>query len=102
MQASPPSDRSRDRRRDPTAPFGALLEEAAAAARALERPIAGRQEEEGVLSLAMPLAPVDPLTALPQLESPELEGRGGFRFLWDGAPGLCLAAAGRWLVALPA
>ena len=103
MQASPPShppgdspgDLPSDRRRDPTASFGALLEEAAAAARALERPLAGRQEEEGVLSLAVPLAPVDPLAALPQLESQDAGGPAGFRFLWDGAPGLCLAAAGR-------
>ena len=107
MQASPPSHplgdspgdlrsglRS-DRRRDPAASFGALLEEAAAAARALERPIAGRQEEEGVVSLAVPLTPVDPLAALPQLESQDAGARAGFRFLWDGAPGLCLAAAGR-------
>ncbi|NQV11504.1 MAG: isochorismate synthase [Cyanobacteria bacterium] len=56
----------------------------------------GRQlEEEGVLSLAVPLAvPAqgagpDPLTLLSAL------GAGHrFRFLWDGAPGLCLAACG--------
>ena len=49
-------------------------------------------EPDGVLSLAMPLAPRDPLAALPQLA----EGADdGFRFLWDGAPGLCIAAAGR-------
>jgi menaquinone-specific isochorismate synthase len=33
---------------------------------------------------------VDPLPLLPLLPSDD-----GFRFLWDGAPGLCLAAAGR-------
>jgi menaquinone-specific isochorismate synthase len=95
VQASPPSDHSSDRHRPAPAPFWALLEEATAAARALERPPAGRQEEEGVLSLAVPLTPLDPLAALPQLESQELEAPSGFRFLWDGAPGLCLAAAGR-------
>jgi menaquinone-specific isochorismate synthase len=47
-------------------------------------------EEEGVLSLALPLTAADPLALLPQLASGD-----GFRFLWDGAPGLCLAAAGR-------
>jgi menaquinone-specific isochorismate synthase len=46
--------------------------------------------DEGVLSLAIPLAPLDPLALLPHLGE-----RDGFRFLWDGAPGLCLAAAGR-------
>ncbi|MEB3255663.1 MAG: isochorismate synthase [Synechococcaceae cyanobacterium] len=71
------------------------MEQAAAAARALERSSARRAEEEGVISLAIPLAPVDPLAALPTLEGPEEESAGGFRFLWDGAPGLCLAAAGR-------
>ncbi len=47
-------------------------------------------DEEAVLSLAMPMACVDPLPLLPLLPAPD-----GFRFLWDGAPGLCLAAAGR-------
>ncbi len=47
-------------------------------------------EEDGVLSLAVPLAPLDPLALLPSLPAGD-----GFRFLWDGAPGLCLAAAGR-------
>jgi menaquinone-specific isochorismate synthase len=92
VQASPFSD--------PEAGFAELLEAAAATARALESAAAGRQEEEGVLSLAVPLAPLDPLSALPALESADGEGAGGdgiggFRFLWDGAPGLCLAAAGR-------
>ena len=49
-------------------------------------------EEDGVLSLALPLAGGDPMLLLPQLEP---TGGDGFRFLWDGAPGLCLAAAGR-------
>jgi menaquinone-specific isochorismate synthase len=75
--------------------FGALLEQAAAAARALERSNARRPEEEGVISLALPLAPVDPLAALAELEGADGESAGSFRFLWDGAPGLCLAAAGR-------
>ena len=55
-------------------------------------------EEEGVLSLALPLAGGDPMLLLPHLE-PEDEalapGGDSFRFLWDGAPGLCIAAAGR-------
>jgi len=52
-----------------------------------------RSDEDGVLSLALPLAPspgLDPLALLPLLDTPD-----GFRFLWDGAPGLCLAATGR-------
>jgi menaquinone-specific isochorismate synthase len=44
------------------------------------------------LSLALPLAGGDPLLLLPHLEP---SGGDGFRFLWDGAPGLCIAAAGR-------
>jgi len=51
---------------------------------------AGQLEEEGVLSLALPLAGRDPMALLPHLP-----GNEGFRFLWDGAPGLCLAASGR-------
>ena len=51
---------------------------------------ASRVDEDGVLSLALPLAVVDPLPLLPLLP-----GDDGFRFLWDGAPGLCLAASGR-------
>ena len=47
-------------------------------------------DDEGVLSLALPLAASDPLPLLPLLPVAD-----GFRFLWDGAPGLCLAAAGR-------
>jgi menaquinone-specific isochorismate synthase len=53
---------------------------------------ASRLEPEGVLSLALPLAPLDPLLALPRLSAGAADG---FRFLWDGAPGLCIAAAGR-------
>ena len=65
-------------------PFQELLAEARARAAELE--------PDGVLSLAMPLAPVDPLAGLPLLAEPTDDG---FRFLWDGAPGLCIAAAGR-------
>ena len=53
---------------------------------------ASRLEPEGVLSLALPLAPLDPLLVLPRLSAGAADG---FRFLWDGAPGLCIAAAGR-------
>ena len=57
-------------------------------------------EDDGVLSLAMPLAGGDPMVLLPHLDpSAGCQGKGsqgnGFRFLWDGAPGLCLAASGR-------
>jgi menaquinone-specific isochorismate synthase len=57
-------------------------------------------EDDGVLSLAMPLAGGDPMVLLPHLDpSAGCQGDGnqgdGFRFLWDGAPGLCLAASGR-------
>lgn len=45
---------------------------------------------EGVLSLALPLPSRDPLALLPHLPAGE-----DFRFLWDSAPGLCLAASGR-------
>jgi menaquinone-specific isochorismate synthase len=52
-------------------------------------------DEEPVLSLAVPLQPpqgraLDPLVLLPALATTD-----PFRFLWDGAPGLCLAATGR-------
>ncbi len=63
--------------------FSVLLEQARAQAR--------RLEDEGVISLAIPLAGGDPFTLLPHLEGEH----GGFRFLWDGAPGLCIAASGR-------
>ena len=49
-----------------------------------------RQGEEGVVSLALPLHGVDPLLQLPLLSAAD-----PFRFLWDSAPGLSLAAAGR-------
>jgi menaquinone-specific isochorismate synthase len=53
-------------------------------------------EEDGVLSLALPLAGGDPMLLLPHLDPDgEAPGGDGFRFLWDGAPGLCIAAAGR-------
>ena len=57
-------------------------------------------EDDGVLSLAMPLAGGDPMVLLPHLDpGAGCQGNGrqgdGFRFLWDGAPGLCLAASGR-------
>lgn len=68
--------------------FPELLAAAAHGARQLD--------EEGVLSLALPLAEPkdnhrhDPLALLPHLGDDH-----GFRFLWDGAPGLCLAASGK-------
>ncbi|MFL0735617.1 MAG: isochorismate synthase MenF [Prochlorococcus sp.] len=46
--------------------------------------------DEGVLSLALPLEQVDPLYNLPLLSQED-----PFQFLWDGAPGLCFAAAGQ-------
>jgi menaquinone-specific isochorismate synthase len=66
----------------PPTGFTDLLAAAAEGARQLDG--------EGVLSLALPLPPRDPLTLLP-----ELAGGERFRFLWDSAPGLCLAASGR-------
>ncbi len=48
-----------------------------------------RKGDEGVLSLALPLKGVDPLKYLPVIAE-----NHQFRFLWDGAPGLCLAASG--------
>ena len=57
---------------------------------------AAQLEEEGVLSLALRL-PWDPALAGPDPLQllPLLSDNDPFRFLWDGAPGLCLAAAGR-------
>jgi len=57
---------------------------------------AAQLEEEGVLSLALRL-PWDPWQAGPDPLQllPHLNGSDPFRFLWDGAPGLCLAASGR-------
>ena len=45
--------------------------------------------EEGVLCLGVPVAPLDPLAALPQLPQ-----RSNFTWVWDGWPGLTLAATG--------
>lgn len=64
--------------------FAALLDAAQAQARGLD--------DDGLLSLALPLRGGDPLALLPQLEP---TGGDGFRFLWDGTPGLCIAASGR-------
>jgi menaquinone-specific isochorismate synthase len=95
VQAPPFSDPEAGRP-DRATGFAELLDAAAAAAaRSLEGPSSGPQEEDAVLSLALPLEPLDPLLALPRLGGPDGEGGAGFRFLWDGAPGLCLAAAGR-------
>ena len=65
-----------------TTSFSDLLAAAAQGARQLE--------DDGVLSLALPLPGRDPMALLPHLEEGER-----FRFLWDSAPGLCLAASGR-------
>ena len=73
--------------------FSELLAIASDTARRLEEAAGRRGEEEGVLSLALPLAGLDPLEQLPQLAG--TGNSDGFRFLWDGAPGLCLAASGR-------
>ena len=48
-----------------------------------------RLGEEGVLCLGLPIAPLDPLPALPQLPQ-----RNDFTWIWDGQPGLTLAATG--------
>ena len=50
---------------------------------------ARRLGEEGVLCLGVPIAPLDPLLALPQLS----QGKE-FTWIWDGLPGLTLAATG--------
>jgi menaquinone-specific isochorismate synthase len=65
-----------------TTSFSDLLAAAAQGARQLEG--------DGVLSLALPLPGRDPMALLPHLG-----GLERFRFLWDSAPGLCLAASGR-------
>ena len=57
---------------------------------ALASDSARQLDDDGVLSLAMPLAGGDPMALLQELKTTD-----GFRFLWDGAPGLCLAASGR-------
>ena len=59
----------------------------------LEAARSGWQErscDDSLLSLAMPLAGIDPLPALPHLANSD-----AFRFLWDCAPGLSIAASGR-------
>ncbi|QEY32839.1 isochorismate synthase [Synechococcus sp. RSCCF101] len=68
--------------------FQDLLQRALAA----ERALLGSRAASGdrVLSLALPVQGLDPLAALPRLAPQE-----PFRVLWDGAPGLSLAAAGR-------
>ena len=50
---------------------------------------AQRLGDEGVLCLGVPVAPLDPLAALPQLPQ-----RQDFTWVWDGWPGLTLAATG--------
>lgn len=50
---------------------------------------AQRLGDEGVLCLGIPFAPLDPLAALPQLPQ-----RQDFTWVWDGWPGLTLAATG--------
>ena len=63
--------------------FGTLLESA-------QRAWNQRQVEEGTFSIAVQVPAQDPLKQLPCLA-----GESAFRFLWDSAPGLCLAAAGQ-------
>ncbi len=80
--------------------FPGLLDAAAALARRAESASPGAMEEEPVLSLALPLQirpgrRLDPLALLPALGNAALGSADPFRFLWDGAPGLCLAASGR-------
>ena len=65
-----------------TTSFSELLSAAAEGERLLDG--------EGVLSLAMAIPGRDPMALLSQLEEGDR-----FRFLWDSAPGLCLAASGR-------
>ena len=48
-----------------------------------------RTSDDALLSLALPLDGIDPLQALPILAE-----QAPFQMLMDGAPGLCLAAAG--------
>ena len=48
-----------------------------------------RTSDDALLSLALPLDGIDPLQALPVLAE-----QAPFQMLMDGAPGLCLAAAG--------
>jgi len=48
------------------------------------------QGEDGVFTIAVPLPGIDPLHQMPLLDAGQ-----AFRFLWDSAPGLSLAASGR-------
>ena len=50
---------------------------------------AQRLGEEGVLCLGIPMTALDPLPTLPQLPQ-----RNDFTWVWDGLPGLTLAATG--------
>ena len=50
---------------------------------------ARRLGEEGVLCLGVPIGPLDPLLALPKLPQQQ-----DFTWIWDGWPGLTLAATG--------
>lgn len=76
MSAAPPNSSTEPR-------FSDLLERAM-------RVWDQRKADDGVFGLAVPLQGLDPL-----LQLADLEDADPFRFLWDGAPGLCLAAAGR-------
>ncbi|MAF41862.1 MAG: isochorismate synthase [Cyanobium sp. ARS6] len=76
MSAAPPNSSTEPR-------FSDLLERAM-------RVWDQRKADDGVFGLAVPLRGLDPL-----LQLADLEDADPFRFLWDGAPGLCLAAAGR-------
>ena len=76
MSAAPPNSSTEPR-------FSDLLERAI-------RVWDQRKADDGVFGLAVPLRGLDPL-----LQLADLEDADPFRFLWDGAPGLCLAAAGR-------
>ena len=76
MSAAPPNSSTEPR-------FSDLLERAM-------RVWDQRKADDGVFGLAIPLRGLDPL-----LQLADLEDADPFRFLWDGAPGLCLAAAGR-------
>jgi menaquinone-specific isochorismate synthase len=75
--------------------FHGLLAAAAALARRAEAAARDAVEEEPVLSLALPLLPAEAKSLDPLALLPALGGEESFRFLWDGAPGLCLAASGR-------
>ncbi|MFN9643599.1 MAG: isochorismate synthase MenF [Cyanobacteriota bacterium] len=75
--------------------FPGLLAAAAALARRAELAAGAALEEEPVLSLALPLQVGDATSLDPLALLPALEAGDPFRFLWDGAPGLTLAASGR-------